>query len=211
MTVIQRGRRNGGRLRLIIGTNNAHKVEEIRAILPEIEWVTPAELGIKADIDESGKTFAENALLKAKAFAALAGIPAVADDSGLETEALGGRPGVYSHRFCPWPGADDRDRRRYLIERLSAFPRPWKGRFVSCAALYDPAADRAITVFGTVDGEILDADRGGNGFGYDAIFYVPSLGKTMAEMSEAEKNAISHRGASFRALRARMIEMGILR
>lgn len=198
-------------MKFIIGTNNAHKVEEIRAILPEIEWVTPEDLGIEAEIDETGKTFAENALLKAKAFAALAGIPAVADDSGLETDALDGRPGVYSHRFCPWAGADDRDRRRYLIERLSAFPRPWKGRFVSCAAFYDPVADRTETVLGTVEGEISDADRGENGFGYDAIFYVPSLGKTMAEMSEAEKNAISHRGASFRALRARMIEMGILR
>ena len=188
-------------MKILIGSNNRHKLTEICAILPEIEWVTPREIGITADIDETGTTFEENALLKARGFAALSGLTTVADDSGLAVDALGGQPGVYSHRFCPKPGATDRDRRLYLIERLGGYPKPWTARFISCAAIYDPSAGSGRTVFGSVEGEILDADRGENGFGYDAIFYVPALGKTLAELSEDEKNAISHRGASFRALR----------
>ena len=197
-------------MKLLIGSNNRHKLDEIRAILPEFEWVTPAELGIEAEIDETGTTFQENAALKAKAFAERSGLVTVADDSGLAVDALDGRPGVYSHRFCPKAGATDQDRRLYLIGRLSEFPKPWTARFISCAALYDPTRGDERTVLGTVEGEVLDADRGENGFGYDAIFYVPALGKTFAELSEVEKNAISHRGASFRALRGLMIQLGMI-
>lgn len=197
-------------MKILIGTNNDHKINEIRAILPEIEWVSPRELGIDSEIEETGATFEENALIKARAFAQLSGLITVADDSGLAVDALGGQPGVYSHRFCPKANATDKDRRLYLIERLSGFPKPWAARFTSCAAIFDPADGSGRTVIGTVEGEIIDADRGENGFGYDAIFYVPALGKTLAELEEAEKNAISHRGASFRALRELMIQLGMI-
>lgn len=189
------------RMRILIGSNNQHKLTEIRGILPEFEWVTPRELDIDTEIEETGTTFEENALLKARTFAQLSGLVTVADDSGLVVDALNGEPGVYSHRYCPKEGATDKDRREYLVSRLEGKPEPWTARFISTAAIVDPATGFSDIVFGTVEGEILRHDQGTNGFGYDAIFYIPLMGKTLAELSEDEKNSMSHRGASFRALK----------
>lgn len=189
----------------LIGTNNTHKLTEIRAILPEFDWVTPAQLGINVEIDETGATFEQNARIKAKTFARLSGLPTVADDSGLEVKDLNGAPGVHSHRFCPWPNATDADRRRYLVEQLWDIPFPHEARFVSYAVFFDPESGKTVTACGSIEGEILDHDRGENGFGYDALFYVLNLRKTLAELSEEQKNAISHRGQAFRALRKALI------
>lgn len=191
-------------MRILIGSNNQHKLIEIRGILPGFEWITPRDLNLDTDIEETGATFEENALLKARAFAQLSGLVTVADDSGLVVDALNGEPGVYSHRYCPMEGATDKDRREYLVSRLEGKPEPWTARFISAAAVVDPSTGYENVVFGTVEGEILRDDRGQNGFGYDAIFYVPSLGKTLAELTEQEKNSMSHRGASFRALKSEL-------
>lgn len=191
-------------MRILIGSNNQHKLIEIRGILPGFEWITPRDLNLDTDIEETGATFEENALLKARAFAQLSGLVTVADDSGLVVDALNGEPGVYSHRYFPKEGATDKDRREYLVSRLEGKPEPWTARFISAAAVVDPSTGYANVVFGTVEGEILRDDRGQNGFGYDAIFYVPSLGKTLAELTEQEKNSMSHRGASFRALKSEL-------
>lgn len=191
-------------MRILIGSNNQHKLIEIRSILPGFEWVTPRDLNLDTDIEETGTTFEENALIKARAFAQLSGMVTVADDSGLVVDALNGEPGVYSHRYCPKEGSTDKDRREYLVSRLTGKPEPWTARFISAAAVVDPSTGYSNVVFGTVEGEILREDRGTNGFGYDAIFYVPTLGKTLAELTEQEKNLMSHRGASFRALKSEL-------
>lgn len=189
-------------MKILVGTNNAHKVMEIRRMLPEYEIVTPAELGIRADIVEDGASFEENARIKAEGFAGLAGLITFADDSGLQVDCLDGAPGIYSARYCPKPGATDADRRAYLLEniRKAGAPRPWTARFYCAIALICPDG-RMFEVHGSCEGEIAEAEQGANGFGYDPIFYVPRFGKTLAEMAEDEKNAISHRGNAIAALR----------
>ena len=102
-------------MRILLGTNNAHKAQEIRDMLPDFEIVRPKDIGLELDVDENGTTFEENALIKAKAFAEASGIVTLADDSGLEVDCLNGEPGIYSARYCPKPGADDKDRRDYLL------------------------------------------------------------------------------------------------
>ncbi len=181
-------------LKLLIATNNTGKMAEIRALLDglDLELFTPAQLGIGLNVREDGQTYLENVLLKGKAFASACGLLTLADDSGLEIDALGGLPGLHSARFVDRPGATDADRRRKALESLRVYPRPWRARFRCWVAVVTPDG-RAQMSEGLCEGEIIPQERGHNGFGYDPIFLLPDLGKTMAELSMAEKNRLSHR------------------
>jgi XTP/dITP diphosphohydrolase len=170
--------------------------------------VTLAELPDVEQPRENGKTFAENARLKALHYAKAHKILCIADDSGLAVETLGGLPGVRSARFAG-EGASDVSNNAHLLHELAPFARPWKAAFVCVAAAALPQRVVAEAT-GKVEGEILPEGRGRDGFGYDPLFYVPSLGKTMAELSTEEKNRISHRGHALRALIAEMKTAGLL-
>lgn len=189
-------------MKILIGTNNAHKAQEIRDMLPEHEIVRPKDIGLDIEVDENGTTFEENAKIKAKAFAEASGMVTLADDSGLEVDCLNGEPGIFSARYCPKPGADDADRRKYLLEniRKSGAERPWKARFVCEIAVVFPGENRTIMSRGLCEGEIIPEERGTSGFGYDPVFYKPELGVTLAELTEEGKNALSHRGNAIRKL-----------
>ena len=193
--------KNTGTMKLLIGTNNRHKVQEIKDILFEYDLVTPSELNLDFDVEEDGKTFEENAEKKAIFFCKKSGLITIADDSGLEVECLDNAPGIYSHRYCPKPHATDADRRQFLIENLKDKPHPWRARFYCAAAVAVPGKREVFHVQGICPGEIIDEERGSGGFGYDPIFYVPELGKTLSELSEAEKNRISHRGKAMEKVR----------
>ncbi|MBN2550899.1 MAG: RdgB/HAM1 family non-canonical purine NTP pyrophosphatase [Anaerolineales bacterium] len=188
--------------KLLLASNNPGKLIEIQALLQdlEVELVTPALLGLELTVEENGQTYAENAALKGLAFARLSGMLTLADDSGLEVDALDGLPGLHSARFSPKPGASDADRRRYLLERLEGTPPPWPARFRCLIALVTPAGVVRSTE-GVCSGEIISQERGQNGFGYDPIFLIPQLGRTMAELSMDEKNQLSHRARAVLAAR----------
>jgi len=189
------------RQKILIATNNLNKIREIQNILSDFDLITPQELGIDLEIEENGNTFEENAEIKAESFCKASGMLSLADDSGLEVECLGGEPGVHSHRYCPKPNATDADRRAFLLENLKGKPHPWKARFYCAAALCDPKSSEIQLVHGICNGEIIPEERGNGGFGYDPIFWIPERGMTLAEMSENEKNEISHRGAAMRKIR----------
>ena len=224
--------------KLLIATNNAGKVEELQDLLQgmDIELVTPAQIGLKLDVTEDGHTYAENATKKAIAFAKASGLISLADDSGLEVDALDGAPGLYSARFGSPNGGklSDAERRKYLLQKLQDKPQPWTAHFHATIAiaihpghitLSRSAAKgllpheetlrslRSLRVTdtevylteGICPGEIIPEERGTGGFGYDPIFLLPELGKTMAELSMDEKNRLSHRA------RAVMNAKGILK
>jgi XTP/dITP diphosphohydrolase len=179
---------------ILLATNNPGKVAEIKALLNDlgVTLLTPTDLGLKLDVIEDGETYAENASKKALAFAQVSQQIALGDDSGLEVDALDGKPGLHSHRFCPIPNATDADRRNYMLEQLNGKPRPWTARFRATVAVASPSGEVRL-VTGQCEGEIIPEERGSNGFGYDPIFYIPELGRTMAELSMDEKNHLSHR------------------
>ena len=185
---------------LLLATSNPGKIQEIKAILAGIplRLLTPAELGLHISVSEDSGSYVGNAYVKALAYAKAAGIPALADDSGLEVEALGGEPGVQSHRFSPNVSASDRDRCLYLLEKLEEYPRPWKARFV-CAVLLCSPSGELLRAWGECPGEIIPEFRGGNGFGYDPLFLVAGTNKTMAELPDEEKNQLSHRARALQA------------
>jgi XTP/dITP diphosphohydrolase len=135
---------------------------------------------------------------KARAYAAASGLVALADDSGLEVDALNGAPGLYSARYSAKPGATDADRRKYLLENLHTRPRPWKAHFHATVAIAQPAGEIRFAD-GNCYGEIIPEERGMNGFGYDPIFFIPDKGCTMAELEQEEKNKLSHRGLAVKA------------
>ena len=190
--------------RVIVATGNRGKLDEIRTALdfPGWEFVTAADLGADAlEVEETGDTFVDNARLKAHAYHDAFGIPALADDSGLEVDALGGAPGVYSSRYAG-PDATDADNNVKLLSALADVPDAERtARFRSLIVLVD--ADGAETIAeGACEGSIGHEPRGTGGFGYDPLFLPHATpGRAMAELDRAEKNAISHRGAALRALR----------
>jgi len=188
--------------KLLIATQNRGKLHEIRALLAGIsfELVIPAQIGLSLAVVEDGKTYHENAAKKAQAFAAASGLLTLADDSGLEVAALNGQPGLYSARFSPKPGATDADRRSYLLDQLESHPLPWPAQFRCIVALIDPEGDPQFSE-GICAGEIIPDERGENGFGYDPIFLVEGMGRTMAELSTAEKNHLSHRARAIQEMR----------
>ncbi len=188
-------------LRLILASSNAGKAREFRALMEGSGWtlLLPAEAALgQLDVPEGARSYLENATLKAVAYARAAGIPALADDSGLEVEALGGRPGVLSARFGGRRATSDRDRFEYLLQLLEGVPPARRGaRFRAVLVLAEPGG-RVHPREGTIEGRIATAPRGANGFGYDPVFELPD-GRTMAELGE-EKQAISHRALAMRAM-----------
>jgi XTP/dITP diphosphohydrolase len=188
--------------KLLLASGNPGKIKEIQALLSgiELELVTPEGIGLILEVDEIGSTYGQNAALKARAYAHATDLLTLADDSGLEVDALGGLPGVRSARFSPLTGATDADRRKQLIEALSPHMRPWSARFRCVVAIATPAGCLHLAE-GTCPGEILPEERGTGGFGYDPVFLFPDLRRTMAELSIQEKNQLSHRARAVRAAR----------
>ncbi|WP_127130548.1 RdgB/HAM1 family non-canonical purine NTP pyrophosphatase [Georgenia sp. SYP-B2076] len=191
--------------RLLLATHNAHKVGELRAILaPLLPGLDAgAVLGAK-DVGapepvEDGVTFAENALIKARALVAATGLPAVADDSGLCVDVLGGAPGVFSARWCGRHG-DDRANLELLLAQVADVPARHRGAHFACAAALVTPSGLEVVEEGTMPGTLLTAPRGDGGFGYDPILRPVGETRSAAELSPAEKNAISHRGKAFAAL-----------
>ena len=176
---------------LILASNNAHKVEEIKSILDDYKILTLKDIGYYEDIIEDGTTFEENALIKARTIAEYSGKAAIADDSGLSVALLDGRPGVYSARYSK-EQTDEKNIEKVLLELNGEKS---EAKFVSVIALVRPDGSE-ITFRGECHGEIIFEKRGNNGFGYDPIFYVPSLEKTFAELTPEQKNSISHRKES---------------
>ncbi len=190
-------------MKVLIATGNQGKIVEIKDILLEmgVEVFTPKDIDLQLDIPETGKTYQENARLKALAYSTASQMITLADDTGLEVEALSGLPGLHSARFVEKENATDRDRRQRLLELLAPKTRPWKARFVCAAILIKPNEDPIYT-WGECKGEIISVEQGEHGFGYDPIFLIRETGKTMAELDLSEKNKISHRAKAVRALEA---------
>ncbi len=189
--------------KLLIATHNPGKIREYQTLLADLPLLVTSlrAEGIVDDVEETGDTFAANARLKARAYAHQSGLWTWADDSGLEVDALDGRPGVYSARYAG-PGATDRDRYQKVLAELQQYPeRPRSARFWCVVAIASPD-DEIFTAEASVEGEIIAAARGEHGFGYDPIFYLPDLGKTMAELPAEIKNQISHRGKASVAAKA---------
>ncbi len=202
---------------LLVATRSHHKLAEIRSLLsavPDLQLVDLNEAGVPSDPEEEHlephDTFEDNALSKARFFQARSGLPTVADDSGLEVEALGGAPGVRSKRFAPGVEAQGHDldaaNNRHLLKLLQdCAGEARRARFVCVAALVDGAAE-PLVCRGEAPGVILERQRGTGGFGYDPLFLDPELGRTFAELTPEEKNQRSHRGRAFRLLAERMAE-----
>ena len=178
---------------LVVATGNMEKMNEFRRILPTYSFVTMKEAGFFEEIEENGETFEENALIKARAVCRATGKAAIADDSGLTVDALDGAPGIYSARYAG-EGASDSDLYHKLLREMKDVPEEKRtAAFVSVIAFVTPEGEEK-TFRGECKGVITYAPKGENGFGYDPVFMVPSIGKTFAEMNMEEKNAISHRG-----------------
>jgi XTP/dITP diphosphohydrolase len=192
--------------RLLIASNNRHKVEEFRALLEGSGWevVGPSDAGIELDVDETGETYEDNARIKARAFAAASGLPALADDSGLEVDALGGEPGPLHHRLG-WDGADNDERIAILLRRLDGV-RERAARFRAVIVVAFPDG-REVVAEGTCEGTIAAVPSGSAGFGYDPVFFLPERGLTMAQLQPAEKNRTSHRARAVEALKTRLAEL----
>lgn len=191
-------------MRYILASNNKGKLKEMKAILADLsaEVVSQSEAGLSLEADETGTTFEENALIKARAACKALSEPAIADDSGLAVETLGGAPGVYSARYggC----ATDEERVKLLLKNLSG-ERNRRAKFVSCIACCFTNGD-VITARGECEGIITFAPRGEGGFGYDPIFELPETGRTMAELSDEEKNTVSHRGKALKIFEMKLRE-----
>ena len=186
--------------RLILASNNAGKLKEFQQILGPIGFTLhpQGEFGVP-EAEEPHATFVENALEKARHAARLTGLPALADDSGVCVNALGGAPGVYSARFAGEPKSDARNNQKLVADLANKAD---KSAYYYCVLVYVRHADdpQPVIADGRWDGEIIDTPRGENGFGYDPYFLIPALGKTTAELMPSEKNAQSHRGQALRAL-----------
>jgi XTP/dITP diphosphohydrolase len=186
---------------IVLASGNAGKLAEIARILEDLDIavVPQSEFGV-TDADETGTTFIENALIKAQHAADATGLPAIADDSGICVDALGGRPGVYSARYAG-PDANDDSNNRLLLSELDGVPDEQRGAAFHCVACFvAPGMEEPIIAEGEWRGRILREQRGAGGFGYDPLFYLPELGKSSAELSPQEKNARSHRGQAIAEL-----------
>ena len=195
-------------LEFVIATNNAHKLREMRAILDteQRRVLSMKEAGIATDPEETGTTFEENALIKARAACAASGKPALADDSGIAVDALNGGPGIYSARYCE---GSDEDRLWFLLKNVEDVPEGKRGaHYVAAIACVLPDGTE-FTVRGTVFGSLLRAPIGEGGFGYDPIFYVESEGATFAQIPAERKNAISHRANALKLLVQELEQRGL--
>ena len=215
-------------MKLYLATNNAHKKREAAKIFSPHKIVIPTDEGIDFDPEETGATFFENALIKARALYDIVHCPVIADDSGISVDALGGRPGIFSSRYggrdFPRGRADGKKtaqdaQNRFLIEELNdalsgstgdcRFLHGERSAHYTCSMVLYLGDERMYVAQETMEGQIvasIEDSRGNGGFGYDPIFFIPEIGKTAAELSDEEKNAISHRGKAGRSMR-RIIEM----
>ncbi len=185
--------------KILLATSNKGKLRELCSLLDGLpfECVSPDDIDLALDVPETGATYSENAALKAMAYHAASGLTVLADDTGLEVDALDGAPGLHSARFSTIPAATDADRRVKLLRVLADKPRPWLARFRCVVAVAFPGNE--VEYFhGSVEGEIIPEERGEHGFGYDRLFYIPAAGKTLAELDLLEKNAFSHRAVAVR-------------
>ena len=189
-------------IRLLVATHNQGKLREYKELLHDlpVELVYLDDVGITQQVEETGSTFLENALQKALNYARISGLVTLADDSGLEVDALGGAPGVYSSRYAG-PNASDRDRIEKLLRDLQGVPRERRTARFRCVIAVATPEGEACTAQGTVEGLIVDTPRGEHGFGYDPVFYLPDRGRTMAELPPEEKNRISHRARAAQAIK----------
>ena len=197
-------------MKLLVGTGNPGKVREFRELLEglPVELVTPADIGLDIEVEETGNTLEENALIKAQAYANAGGILTLADDSGLFVEALGGAPGVISARYGAPDAKTDRDRVELLLRNLADVPDGERDAAFRCViVIAEPGVDTVRIAKGELRGIIGKAPRGTNGFGYDPVFVVPEYGKTVAELDSETKNALSHRGRASRIARGIIAEM----
>jgi XTP/dITP diphosphohydrolase len=192
---------------LLIGSGNPGKLVEMRALLEHLplKLCVQEDLGDAIAIAETGGSYAENASLKAKTLAGHFGLWTIADDTGLEVDALDGAPGLHSARLLG-PGASDAQRRARLLEMLASEPKPWNARFRCVAALAGPEG-QLETAEGVCEGEIIETEHGAHGFGYDAIFRIDGLDRTMAELTPMQKNSLSHRARAVQALEPSIREL----
>jgi XTP/dITP diphosphohydrolase len=191
--------------RLVIATNNPGKLREFERLLDGsgFDLISPRDAGVPDwTVEETGTTFEANAILKAEDAARATGLPALADDSGLEVDALGGRPGVFSARYA---GKDmlsntitEAEQRRLILEEMAGVPDARRTARFRCVIAIAAPGTETLTVDGVMEGRVAHQERGTNGFGYDAIFFEPAHGRTSAELSPAEKDALSHRGQAAR-------------
>ncbi len=189
--------------RIAIASRNPDKIREIRSVCADwpVEWITADEHeGPWPDVEETGQSYLDNALLKAQAVAGSLGVPAIADDSGIEVDALGGGPGPRSARYAG-EGATDEENLRMLIRAVAGVPAAGRTARYRCIAALAWPAGREVWAEGTCEGSLASKSRGSGGFGYDPIFVPAGWDRTMAELSSEEKDRISHRGRAFRALR----------
>ena len=197
-------------MKVVLASKNKHKLVEISKITEKfgIELILQSELGVDIDVEETGTTFEENSLLKARAVMEATGLPALADDSGIAVDALTGEPGIYSARYGFDESLDDWGRLLLLLKNTENVPDGQRqAQFVCVITMVTPDG-KTIQARGEIHGELLREPRGENGFGYDPIFYYPPAGKSTAEMSPEDKNAVSHRGNALKLFYEKLKEAG---
>ena len=194
-------------MKLIVASNNAGKIREIRSLLKPIDVYSPDDLNVQIEVEETGSSFFENAQLKAEAFALETGMTALADDSGLRGDALNGQPGIHSARFGS-PELDDIGRCKLLLRHLQNFPSQHerKARFCCSMVAFSPNGKRCESM-GYCEGHITSKITGNGGFGYDPVFFVTSHGCTMAQLSKTAKNSISHRGKALQTIQPKLLRL----
>ena len=197
-------------MKVVLASKNPHKLVEIRQITDQFgfELVLQSELGIDIDVEETGTTFEENSLIKAKAVMEATGLPALADDSGIAVDALNGEPGVYSARYGFDESLDDWGRMMLLLKNTEHVPEGQRQAKFVCVISFVTPDGKTIQARGEIHGELTREPRGENGFGYDPIFYYPPFGQTTAEIPAEQKNAVSHRGNALRILNEKLKEAG---
>ena len=195
-------------MKVVLASKNPHKLVEIRQITDKFgfELVLQSELGVDIDVEETGKTFEENSLIKAKAVMEATGLPAIADDSGIAVDALNGEPGIYSARYGFDETLDDRGRMMLLLKNTENVPDGQRQAQFVCVITFITPDGTTIQARGEIHGELTREPRGQNGFGYDPIFYYPPLGMTTAELPGEVKNQVSHRGNALRILNEKLKE-----
>lgn len=181
--------------KLLIATGNRGKIKELQILLAglDVQLLNPKDIGLDLEVVEDGQNYEQNAGKKALAYSKASGLISLADDSGLEVDALDGAPGLHSARYSPLSNATDGDRRAYMLKNLDGKPHPWTAHFQTTIAIGLPDGQVYFAV-GNCYGEIIPDERGDNGFGYDPIFFIPEMKCTTAELSMHAKNCVSHRG-----------------
>ena len=197
-------------MKVVLASKNAHKLVEIKQITDQFgfDLVLQSELGVDIDVEETGTTFEENSLLKARAVMEATGLPALADDSGIAVDALNGEPGVYSARYGFDDTLDDRGRMMLLLKNTEHVPDGQRQAKFVCVISFITPDGKIIQARGEIHGELTRAPKGENGFGYDPIFYYPPLGMTTAELSPEVKNSVSHRGNALKIFYEKLKEAG---